>query len=166
MNSVATEIAARDAGVTVHCGKLGFTARGAHRRFTLYLEQQADEDGGESLVLSITSTGTGPYRVLVSGVDRGPTEENEPVYCVFVYEPAEGLRPLPGKVLSQLYGLTPAEARLANSLFVGLSLREAAGSIGITQNTARFVLKAVFRKCAVSTQAGLLRLLALGPRTL
>ena len=53
-----------------------------------------------------------------------------------------------------------------NALFVGMSLRTAAGQAGITLNTAKSTLKKVFAKCAVGSQAGLLQLLALGPRTL
>jgi DNA-binding CsgD family transcriptional regulator len=87
-------------------------------------------------------------------------------HCIFIYEPEAGRRRLPLKVLAQLYGLAPAEARLTNELFVGKSVQHAAGELGITRNTARSTLKRIFGKCSVSSQAELLQLLSLGPRTL
>ncbi len=87
-------------------------------------------------------------------------------YCVFIYEPSGGHRPVPAVVLQQLYGLTTAEARLANELFGGRSLVESAQAAGISVNTAKSVLKRIFTKCAVSSQSELVLLLSLGPRTL
>jgi DNA-binding CsgD family transcriptional regulator len=69
-------------------------------------------------------------------------------------------------VLRQLYGLTPAEARLANELFGGQSLAESAKISGISVNTAKSMLKRIFTKCAVHSQSELLLLFSLGPRTL
>ncbi len=85
-------------------------------------------------------------------------------FCVFIHEPLGRQRPVPVQVLKELYGLTAAEARLVNSLYVGQSLQSAAATGGISLNTAKTVLKHVFVKCEVSSQAELLQLLALGPR--
>jgi DNA-binding CsgD family transcriptional regulator len=83
-----------------------------------------------------------------------------------VHEPLGKQRPVPTQVLRGLYDLTAAEARLANALYMGQSLQSAAGTGGISHNTAKTVLKRVFVKCEVGTQAELLQLLSLGPRTL
>ena len=85
---------------------------------------------------------------------------------MFIYEPAGGPRKLPERLLRQLYGLTPGEARLANQLFVGDSLVEAAAHLGISINTAKATLKRVFGRCSVGSQTELVQLLSLGPRTL
>ncbi len=68
--------------------------------------------------------------------------------------------------LMKTYGLTAAEARLAAALDGTASLKEAAERYGITIDTARSQLRAVFRKTGVSRQAELTRLLLLeGGRT-
>jgi DNA-binding CsgD family transcriptional regulator len=58
------------------------------------------------------------------------------------------------------FGLTPAEQRLAVQLASGLSLRQSADRLGITYQTARSQLKAVFSKTGTSRQAELVALLA------
>ena len=68
-------------------------------------------------------------------------------------------RPLP-ETLSQIFGLSPAEARVASHVASGLSPEEAADAIGISRATARNHLKAVFAKTATHRQAELVALLA------
>jgi DNA-binding CsgD family transcriptional regulator/PAS domain-containing protein len=62
-------------------------------------------------------------------------------------------------VLARLYQLTTAETRLASALARGDSLDEAAQRFGITKNTARAQLRAVFEKTGVSRQGALVSLL-------
>lgn len=61
-------------------------------------------------------------------------------------------------VLTDVYGLTPAEAELAQLLAQGRSLEEAAGIRGVTLNTARSQLKQVFAKTETNRQGELLQL--------
>ena len=63
-------------------------------------------------------------------------------------------------VLRQLYGLTPAEARVAQALEQGDSIKQAAEHLGISVGTARIQLKAVFAKTGATRQAELIRLLS------
>lgn len=153
-------------GLAVKHGRLEFADAEVQERFATFLAESSDADGGPSLVLRVQGPRQrGAWRVLVSALDIGSGGSGA-AYSVFVYEPDAGQRPLPAKVLRALYGLSPAEARLANELFVGRSVQEAAAALGVTVNTARSTLKRVFGKCAVGSQAELLQLLALGPRTL
>lgn len=65
-----------------------------------------------------------------------------------------------GELASRLrsrHGLTPAEARLAQALDWGATVKEAANTFGISEGTARQQLKAIFRKVGVSRQAELIR---------
>jgi DNA-binding CsgD family transcriptional regulator len=62
------------------------------------------------------------------------------------------------QTLEALFGLTPAEARLAIRLSRGASLAAVADSHNISQHTARAQLKSVFAKTGVSRQAELVRL--------
>ncbi|WP_292480142.1 helix-turn-helix transcriptional regulator [Mesorhizobium sp.] len=63
------------------------------------------------------------------------------------------------KVLSGLFDLTPAEARLAVELASGHSVQEAAMEIGIAVKSARTYLERIFRKTETSRQSELVALL-------
>lgn len=58
-----------------------------------------------------------------------------------------------------LFGLTPAEQRLAAHLVSGCELHVAAQHLGISANTARAQLRSIFRKTAVSRRADLVAML-------
>jgi DNA-binding CsgD family transcriptional regulator len=68
-------------------------------------------------------------------------------------------RPLPS-LLSQIFGLTPAEARLASELAAGNTLTKSAEALHISWETARTQLKAVFAKTKTHRQGELVALLA------
>lgn len=59
----------------------------------------------------------------------------------------------------QVFGFTPSEAALAMELANGLSLEDAAQSLGIRRNTARAHLRAIFSKTGVRRQTELVRLI-------
>ncbi len=61
------------------------------------------------------------------------------------------------RMYRETFGLTPAEARLAALLKDGLSLKEAAASLGISVNTARNQIRSVFEKLGVNRQSDLIR---------
>ncbi len=61
--------------------------------------------------------------------------------------------------LERLFGLTPAEARLASLLANGLSVEDAAVQLGVTRNTVRTQLQAVFAKTRTRRQGDLIRLI-------
>jgi DNA-binding CsgD family transcriptional regulator len=80
-----------------------------------------------------------------------------PAVAVFVSDP-ELTESASQQTLEALFGLTPAEARLAIRLSRGASLAKVADSHNISQHTARAQLKSVFAKTGVSRQAELVRL--------
>jgi DNA-binding CsgD family transcriptional regulator/PAS domain-containing protein len=61
--------------------------------------------------------------------------------------------------LVQLFGLTKAEAELGTLIAQGLDLQEAANVLGVTKNTVRSQLRAIFVKTGVTRQSALVRLL-------
>jgi len=65
-----------------------------------------------------------------------------------------------------VYGLTPAQAAVARSLFAGHSVEQTAQALDLSLNTVRTHLKQIFTKCEVNSQAELLHLLAMGPHEL
>ena len=62
-------------------------------------------------------------------------------------------------LLRDLYGLTPAENRLAMLLTTGIGLPDACLQLGIKRETSRSQLKSIFTKTNTSTQAQLAHLL-------
>jgi DNA-binding CsgD family transcriptional regulator/PAS domain-containing protein len=78
--------------------------------------------------------------------------------ALFLGDP-EGASPGTAQALGPLYGLTPAEERLALALATGLTLAEAAERLGIRLSTARGVLRSVFEKTGTNRQATLVRLI-------
>jgi DNA-binding CsgD family transcriptional regulator len=62
--------------------------------------------------------------------------------------------------LRKVFGLTPAEARLAALVGGGQSPRNAAGQLGVTEESARTTLKRVFAKIGVSRQSELTAMLS------
>lgn len=78
-----------------------------------------------------------------------------PKVLLTVIDAAAGRPGVPAGMLRQLYGCTPAEARLVALLVQGHRLRDAAGALGITYDSARFCLKIVFEKVGVHSQAQL-----------
>jgi len=64
---------------------------------------------------------------------------------------------MPTEMLSQLYGLTNAEARLGAAIGAGTTLAEYADEAGVTVHTARSTLKQVMAKTDTRRQAELVR---------
>lgn len=77
---------------------------------------------------------------------------------VFVSDPSSSPRPR-SALMQQLYGLTPAEARVADLLLEGFEGREAAEKLRITLETFRFHVKRVLKKTGAHRQTELLRLM-------
>lgn len=65
----------------------------------------------------------------------------------------------PADELRLLFGLTAAEARLADAIFDGLSLPEAADRFGLSLHTVRFQIARVFEKSGVARQTDLVKLM-------
>lgn len=85
-------------------------------------------------------------------------DQTAPLALVLVTEPGES-RPHGRQLLTQMFGLTPAEVRLLGPLLAGNTLREACDGLGISMPTGRTQLSAVFDKLGVRRQADLIRLL-------
>ncbi len=67
------------------------------------------------------------------------------------------------EVLARLYRLTPSEARLAKLIAQGISLKDAAITLGISTGTARTHLNHVFKKTGTHRQANLVQQINTGP---
>lgn len=81
---------------------------------------------------------------------------SRPERAIYLHE-MSGSAPVPERLISALFGLSRAEAKLAALLCAGLTIREAGVAMGITENSARTYSKLAFSKLGVSRQAELVR---------
>ena len=81
-----------------------------------------------------------------------------PAVAVFLRD-AAGSSQASATLIRQLYHLTPTETSVAMLLADGLSTEEVAQALGISLNTVRVHLRAVFAKTGVDRQSALVRLL-------
>ena len=105
-----------------------------------------------------------PLSVLVSPlrVRSFALASPSPAAVVFIGDPERKVAGV-GSVLRTLYGLTPAEAAVANLLLEGLRTDQLAERLGITLFTARTHVKRVLSKVDARTQTDLVRVLLSGP---
>ncbi len=108
-------------------------------------------------------SGRRPYPVMVTPI-LGRSEHSSIVDAaaiIFISDPE--IRDVSiVNVLMEMYGLTPAEAELAQFLSQGNSLEETAKARHVTLNTVRGQLKQIFAKTNTNRQGELLQLLLSG----
>jgi len=101
-----------------------------------------------------------PLHLLVSPVRGFDLDESHPVRAIiFVSDPTQRLRH-GNSTLSALFGLTPAECRVAILLADGYTPKQIAETIGVSRNTLKSQLSSVFCKTGTSRQSQLVRLMA------
>ena len=100
-----------------------------------------------------------PLRVQISPIRNSALQTSQRIAAVaFVNDPLRTHRPTQ-EVLRMLYGLTPAECRVALLLGDGHASRKIANMVGVTDNTVRSQIKSIFSKTGVRRQGELIRLL-------
>jgi DNA-binding CsgD family transcriptional regulator/PAS domain-containing protein len=77
--------------------------------------------------------------------------------AIFVQDPIS-MPPLAGEAFAGLYGLTTSELRVLLAMAPGLSVKEAAESLSISESTAKTHLKHIHSKTGTSKQTELIRL--------
>jgi DNA-binding CsgD family transcriptional regulator len=109
---------------------------------------------------ALRASGQPDYRISMHALSDAASEP-----CIFIsIHDTHASQCVDARMLQQLYALTPMQADIAAALFAGFSVEQLTQRLKISQNTVRTHLKGVFKRCAVKSQAELLRLLALGPR--
>jgi DNA-binding CsgD family transcriptional regulator len=119
----------------------------------------SDRTGTLSRALSLTSRGE-ELLLLVRAVAYPLSVSNEPGPRVAIFVSDRSARPtLRREVISQLFGLSPAETDLAIKLAEGASLAEAAHLLEISEHTARTYSKRIYSKTGTSRQAELVKVI-------
>jgi DNA-binding CsgD family transcriptional regulator len=118
-----------------------------------------DAAGATVPVVSLRRAGgLRPIMVSVLAPENLRGNRREVCAILYLFDPDEDVAPLI-KPVCKLYGLSPAETRLACALTSGVSLAEAATVLKIKEQTARTYLKQVFLKTDTKRQADLVRLM-------
>lgn len=117
---------------------------------------------GSDAVALARSSGRRPLIAVACPLGKGPASTGEPVVGLFVTDP-EWRSSDAAQAVAQLYGLSPAETRLALALVRGLRIDEIADEFGLSRNTVSYTLKNLFRKTETDRQADLISLFISNP---
>jgi PAS domain S-box-containing protein len=119
--------------------------------------------GAKPSVLKLRRAGAmTPLTALVTPLDEGGEGKPSRNCVVFLRDPDVRMS-VSEPLLRDMYGLTPAEARVVASLVSGRSLQEVALELEISLNTVRNHLKQAYRKTHTSRQSELVSLVLSGP---
>jgi DNA-binding CsgD family transcriptional regulator/PAS domain-containing protein len=114
-------------------------------------------------VMPFPRPGKRPLQLLVSPLcSENAANPGRAVVAVFLADP-EQIQAVPTDVLRTLFGLSPAEARLALSVLEGNSLSETAELNRVSRETVKSQMSAVFAKTGTRRQGELVRLLSSVP---
>jgi DNA-binding response OmpR family regulator/DNA-binding CsgD family transcriptional regulator len=173
-NRRADELLAEEDGISLsHEGLL----RGEKQQQTQALRDSVDlaiarvREGNRQASGAVALTrdsGRRPLIAVACPLGKGSPAAGEPAVGLFVTDP-EWRSSDAAQAVAQLYGLSPAETRLALALVRGLRLDEIADDFGLSRNTVSYTLKNLFRKTETDRQADLISLfisnpVALGPK--
>jgi DNA-binding CsgD family transcriptional regulator/PAS domain-containing protein len=106
---------------------------------------------GQGLVATILSLTRGERRTVCNAFFA--------TVAIFVQDPTV-IPPLPGEAFAKLYGLSGSELRVLLAMAPGLSVKEAAEMLGISETTAKTHLQHIYGKTSTSKQTELMRLFA------
>lgn len=117
------------------------------------------EKGGGSLMQVSPGSTQPPLQVMATPVAANPAiGSDQPTALILVHGPQ---RPDSGNhLLQQIFGLTPAEARLARLILEGRSPGDAAIQLHVSVSTIRTQLSAVLKKTGAQRQSDLVRRLS------
>lgn len=163
-NAAADRFLAHTDAMRIDAGRLIVKGCEIRRQITQAVEACAKGNAavaacGVSLAMSTTDGArhVGHILPLTGGTGQRAGASRRAVAALFLQE-VGNLRPLPGELLVKLYGLTPAETRLIALLAQGLSLEEAAETLGTAYSTVRTHLQNIFSKTNTNRQADVIRM--------
>ena len=154
-NRAAMELFRRESGITLsHEGRIIIayaTAREAFTRALLQLQGGGAAQQGESI--SLPRPVAGPLILTLKPLSGASAA----AALLFITDP--GTKPRDNSAtLRSAYGLSPAEARLAQALSEGMSLKQVAQRDDLSYETVRSYVKRVLDKTGARRQADFVRL--------
>lgn len=151
-NGEGERIIAQSPDLGRHAGRLTAARPALAERLALSRKapQAARIRGGRDEPISMLMTAVGRRDELGPG--------SRPERAIYFHDLSASVR-VSERLISELFELTAVEARLSALLAEGLTLRDAARKLGVTENTARTYSKLIFSKLGISRQVDLVRLL-------
>jgi DNA-binding CsgD family transcriptional regulator len=165
-NVLARRLLAERDGLEVANGRLGFSRADLDERLGRHIAEHRKGNGARMgpLAFQLRHDGRPPSRVVLVPVPPA-ADQREVAFFLLIYGPPER-REISIEVLTEVYGLTRAQAEVARSLFAGRGTEATAAALDLSLNTVRTHLKHIFTRCEVQSQRELLHLLATGPSEL
>lgn len=173
-NTAANSILAQCHVLHVRDGRLQARRRADHDLLQKHIEQMAEQQSAlaadpdcYATIALVRDDHPLPLTVMVRpGPPFGPASAPlRRTATVILRDPGRRLK-LAVSDLQKLFDLSPAEARLAQLLAEGQSTEEAAMNLGVSRNTIRTQLQAIFAKTNSNRQGDLVRLLLSSAATL
>jgi DNA-binding CsgD family transcriptional regulator len=117
--------------------------------------------GAKGIGLPVSAVGQPPAVAYVLPLTDGTARAAFRPACAAVFvSTTTSASPLPEAVLTTLFELTPAQARVLISAGQGLNPSDTAASLGISENTLKTHLKRIYAKTGTSRQADLVKLVS------
>jgi DNA-binding CsgD family transcriptional regulator len=162
MNRSAAALVAERDGLLATCAGLRAERLAESSLLEKTIRQAASTLNGDCLsaggTVMVSRRSRPPLQVQISPINNARIVTSEPIAAIaFVNDPLRRQRPR-HEVLRALYGLTPAECRVALLLGDGHSPREIGQMVGVSFNTVRSQMKSIFFKTNVKRQGELIRL--------
>ncbi|MEO8276922.1 MAG: LuxR C-terminal-related transcriptional regulator [Thermoanaerobaculia bacterium] len=165
LNPAARKIFEKDSAVELVSDRLFFNQPEIEQALRA-LRETVDEPGARrrlaAQLLRLSRGGSRPpIEMLAISLEGLDLAQGGAALALFLSDP-ERTGDTPATILSGLYGLTPAESRVAGELLRGKRIDEIADHLGLKRETIRTHLKRIFHKVGTTRQADLVRLLLTG----
>jgi DNA-binding CsgD family transcriptional regulator len=158
-NQVADRILQGGDGLTIGDGQIRARRNFETAKLAALIARATAESGPTAGCLLIgRNGGRRSYIVRVAPTSAGMAGFDLPLAMVLVSTPDENH--VSEAELSELYGLSPAESRLAIAVAFGKRLNELPGEFGVQITTLRTQLSSILKKCGVGRQSDLVRLIS------
>ena len=166
-NAAAREIIRLCDGIEIDAAGVLFLPKQKHLTQFLNALYQVGETGTHDALSIGRPSGRPAFHCVMSRLsenadDTLPNLFAEARVVLYLSNPEQALE-TSDELLQRLFGLTRAEARLADLLVAGKTLSEAASEIGIQISTARTQLKSTFTKTGTNGQVDLVRAVLTSP---
>jgi len=157
INAPAAALLEKKDGIALRRNAVLLGSPGQQRQLQAFLAGPPDHN---QITLRIARPSGAPDFLLVAGHVAGPNyivAAGGPAVVLFITSPAAASH-IPVDAVRERLGLTQAEAAVAAHLAEGLSLTDTAAQLGVSRNTVRAHLRAIFAKTGMQRQAQLVHL--------
>lgn len=163
-NATAKKLLDDKDGLSQVHGQLQVKNSELNEKFKAYIEdslsaQHSDARLPINAIAVPRLSGKPDYEMVIKPLPVDPQIEAEgtPRLMIFIQDPEQNME-VSVRLFMHLYGLTISEATLAIILAEGKTMDEVAAVLGVTKNTARAHLRAIFAKTGVTQQSMLVSL--------